>query len=83
MYDFDDVSLSYLTVIPPVEGCVTEDEYGNKTIFDELSFYMNSSNTVQMRPFWIFRNNKKNSPEYSVYEGMVVVDAINGELYIY
>lgn len=83
MYEYDDVSLSYLTVIPPVDGSVTEDEYGNKTIFDDLSFYMNNSNTIQLRPYWVFRNSDKNSPEYSVNEGMVIVDALTGELYIY
>lgn len=83
VYDFDEAALAYIAVIPPTEGLVELDELGEKTIFDYLHYYMNSEAIMELRPFWIFRDSSKSTPEYSVWGGLFCVDALTGELYIF
>lgn len=78
-----DVALAYIAVIPPADGLVSEDEKGEMTIFVDTDYYMDTENDMELRPYWVFRDSKKNDPEFSTGGGLFTIDALTGELYIF
>ena len=78
-----DAALAYIAVIPPADGLVEEDDHGEKTIFGAEEYFLNTENNMELRPFWVFRDSKKNNPELSTGGGLFTIDALTGELYIF
>ena len=83
LYDLDSAALEYVVTYPAKKGMIRRDTNGDLLGFDEREYLHRKDCDVYLRPCWVFRDYKKNDGHNSVLGGIIIVDAVTGDVTLY
>lgn len=83
LYDMDIASLENVAVCPAQSGILPKDDRGELCQLDERQCIHSGSCTFEVRPFWVFRDFEKSGDMHREKFGLMLVDAITGDVYVY
>lgn len=83
LYDLDSAALEYVVTYPAKSGVIRRDKNGDLLGFDEREYLHRKDCDAYLRPCWVFRDYSKNDGHHSVVGGIIIVDALTGDVYVY
>lgn len=83
IYDVDIASLEYAVIYNAEAGLLAKDEAGELLDLDIIAYAHDNSRSPEVRPFWIFRNFEYNTTSSAFSGGCIMVDALNGNVYVH
>lgn len=83
VYNVDIASLEYAVIYNAEPGLMEKDQFGEPTGLGTLSIAHDSKRSPEVRPFWVFRNFEYNTTSSAHSGGCIMVDALNGNVYVH
>jgi hypothetical protein len=83
LYDLDSAVLEYVVTFPAKSGVIRRDKNGELVGFDECEYLHRKDCDAYLRPCWVFRDYSKNDGHQAVLGGLILVDALTGDVYVY
>lgn len=83
LYDLDSAVLEYVVTFPAKSGVIRRDKNGELVGFDECEYLHRKDCDAYLRPCWVFRDYSKNNGHQAVLGGLILVDALTGDVYVY
>jgi hypothetical protein len=84
LYSVDIAALEYVITYPAESGLITKDDVTGECIdLDTMAYLHDDNRTMEVRPFWVFRNFEYNTTSEAYSGGCIMVDALNGNVYVH
>jgi hypothetical protein len=83
LYDLDSAVLEYVVTFPAKSGVIRRDKNGELVGFDECEYLHRKDCDSYLRPCWVFTDYSKNDGHQAVLGGLIIVDALTGDVYVY
>lgn len=83
LYDLDSAVLEYVVTFPAKSGVIRRDKNAELVGFDEREYLHRKDCDAYLRPCWVFKDYSKNDGHEAVIGGLILVDALTGDVYVY